>query len=134
VTRLVHYTYYAYLTFKSMIRFGYNFRQFCVQIVPMILNLSLFLETAKGFSSTLPSLPLPFPSGVNRCLCDPVYFEVSVNLSIAEFCETLVAPVNPGLPHSTNFPFKAFESTFLLLAISSRYLFQSENDNFGEFF
>jgi len=122
------------LTFKIMIIFGYNFRQFLCSDGSYDLEPFLISRNAKGFSSTLPSLPLPFPSGVNRCLCDPVYFEVSVNLSIAEFCETLVAPVNPGLPHSTNFPFKAFESTFLLLAISSRYLFQSENDNFGEFF
>jgi hypothetical protein len=53
---------------------------------------------------------------------------------MAEFCEIFVAPVNPGFPHSTNLPFKTFPSIFLFFAISSRYLFQSENVSLGEFF
>ena len=87
VVNLAHYSYYALLTFKGMIIVGYIFRQFLCSDCSYDLEPFLISRNAKGFSSTRPSFPLPFPSGVNRCLCDPVYLEVSVNLSIAEFCE-----------------------------------------------
>ena len=44
-----------------------------------------------------------------------------------------VAPVNPGAPDAVSFSLSASTSTPLFLAISSRYLFQSVNDNFGLF-
>ena len=44
-----------------------------------------------------------------------------------------VAPENPGLPHPASCPLISLESKLLVLAISSRYLFQSENESLGEF-
>lgn len=44
-----------------------------------------------------------------------------------------VVPETPGFPHSTNFDRNSLPFSPLFLAISSRYLFQSENDIFWEF-
>ena len=42
-----------------------------------------------------------------------------------------VAPVVPGEPQSTSFPFTSFTLSFLDVAISSRYLFQSTKLSLG---
>ena len=44
-----------------------------------------------------------------------------------------VAPESRGLPQSTSLPLITFTSIFFVLAISSKYLFQSEKLIFGEF-
>ena len=44
-----------------------------------------------------------------------------------------VVPDSPGFPQDTSLPLISLASTFLVFEISSRYLFQSANDNFGEF-
>ena len=44
-----------------------------------------------------------------------------------------VVPDSPGFPQDTSLPLISLASTFLVFEISSRYLFQSANDNLGEF-
>jgi hypothetical protein len=44
-----------------------------------------------------------------------------------------VVPENPGFPQATSGPLISLTSILLVLDISSRYLFQSTKDIFGEF-
>lgn len=44
-----------------------------------------------------------------------------------------VVPLRPGLPHEVSFSLISLTSTPLVLAISSKYLFQSAKDSFGAF-
>ena len=106
-----------------------------------------------GEASTRPSFPRPLPSEPKRFLCVPPYFETSVKRSKAAVLATVwkknqgkkfkvfynfevltvVPAAKPGLPHEASWPLISLESKLLVLAISSRYLFQSENESLGEF-
>mgnify|MGYP001413493225 CR=1 FL=1 len=62
-----------------------------------------------------------------------IFLESKSFCYLQHFVITVVPAANPGFPHPASCPLISLESKLLVLAISSRYLFQSENESLGEF-